>query len=118
MKIIFTMIPRFFLAVLNLVAYVYAAPLEANTSHSLEKRANPRIGPGFSRQEVRQISDGFQDAIRLAQYVVFAPSDIFDPIFVKYFDIRDRRKVTGKQIPRNSWALNDAYIVEMCSGAF
>lgn len=90
------MILQHFLLFLYLTIFVFAAPLEANVSHSLEKRANPRIGTGFSRQEVRQIQDGFQDAVRLAEYVVFAPSDIFDPIFVKYFDIRDRRKVTGK----------------------
>ena len=68
-------------------------------SQTLSKRATPRFEKvDYTNQQIIQIKQGHTDAIKMASTAVTwskTPDD-FDPIFKKYFNIKDRTAVVGK----------------------
>lgn len=62
-------------------------------SRSVQNRATPTIGNGFTAQETVQILDGLKDAFTLASYGIhnFPAS-----VYVKYFEPADVELVLGK----------------------
>ena len=56
----------------------------------------PKIGPGFSISEVRQLKDAFDDAMEIAVAATEPTIQIMNSIFIKYFDYNDRWRVVGE----------------------
>jgi hypothetical protein len=90
------MLSKSILIIATLAAGAFAAPVRPTSVRSLDKRANPTIGPGFTPQETTQLNDAFRDALQLASYVVSTPASNVDPILTKYFNMGDRQTVIGK----------------------
>jgi hypothetical protein len=79
-----------------------AAPLNNGSlseSHFLDKRAQPVIPPGlYTKQQEQQLVKAHSDAMVLASSVLSGSKypEQFDPLFNKYFDIKDKQTVLGK----------------------
>jgi hypothetical protein len=83
-----------FLTLAALVAGITAAPVRSIPTRSLNKRATPIIGPGFTAQETQQLLDAHRDAMQLASYAVSFTN--VDSILNKYFNTGDRQTVIGQ----------------------
>lgn len=85
------------LIALAAAGFALAAPGAENPTRSLNKRAAPAIGAGFTAQQTQQLRDAFADAQELASYAIggFAQTDA---IYAKYFDPANRTLVNGEYI--------------------
>lgn len=78
-----------------LVTPGFTGPVSVPRAH-LVKRTNPTIGEGFTEKQVKQITDGFRDAIQLASYAIReidSPASYGVqnyPVFTKYFREEDK----------------------------
>lgn len=90
------------MALVALAIATLATPVNITSfpqSQILSKRATPGFKKGdYTKQQFIQIKQGHEDAIKMASTAVTwskSPED-FDPIFKKYFNIKDRAAVVGK----------------------
>ena len=95
------MLPTIFLTLTAAVAGIIAAPVRSIPTRSLNKRATPIIGPGFTAQETQQLLEAHRDAMQLASYAVSFTN--VDSILNKYFKPGDHQTVIGQFLIPITW---------------